>query len=106
MDFRDLKYFEVIAAEGSLARAAERLHRTQPALTSAIRRLEEDCQAALFERAGRGIRLTAAGQSMLTWARRMRFDMEDARREMQDIGKGVSGQVRSSVWSSSSHANP
>jgi DNA-binding transcriptional LysR family regulator len=94
MDLRDLRYFEVIAELQHVGRAAERLHRTQPALTSAIRRLEEDCGAALFERAGRGIRLTAAGQAMLTWARRMRLDVEDARREMHDIGQGMSGQVR------------
>lgn len=94
MDLRDLRYFEVIAELQHMGRAAERLHRTQPALTSAIRRLEEDCHAAQFERHGRGIRLTAAGEALLKWARRLRFDAEDAKREMRDIGQGMSGQVR------------
>ena len=61
MDLRDLRYFETIAELQHLGRASTRLHRTQPALTSSIRRLEAACGAALFEKAGRGIRLTEAG---------------------------------------------
>lgn len=94
MDLRDLRYFETIAELEHVGRAALSLHRTQPALTSAIRRLEHDCGAALFEKAGRGIRLTAAGRVMREWARRMRLDVEDARRELAAIGKGLAGHVR------------
>ena len=94
MDLRDLRYFETIAELQHLGRASARLHRTQPALTSSIRRLEADCGAALFERSGRGIRLTEAGRVLLKWAQRMRFDVEDARRELQAIGAGLSGHVR------------
>lgn len=49
MDFRDLKYFEAIADEGHLGRAAERLYRTQPALTKCIDRLEDELGAKLIE---------------------------------------------------------
>lgn len=94
MDLRDLRYFETIAELQHVGRASARLHRTQPALTSSVRRLEQDCGAALFEKAGRGIRLTAAGKVLLKWAQRMRFDVEDARREMAAIGKGLVGNVR------------
>ncbi|MBL8303349.1 MAG: LysR family transcriptional regulator [Ideonella sp.] len=94
MDLRDLRYFETIAELQHLGRASARLHRTQPALTSSIRRLEADCGAALFEKSGRGIRLTSAGKVLLKWAQRMRFDEEDARRELQSIGAGLSGHVR------------
>lgn len=94
MDLRDLRYFETIAELQHVGRASARLHRTQPALTSSVRRLEQDCGAALFERAGRGIRLTAAGQVLFKWAQRMRFDVEEARREMAAIGKGLVGNVR------------
>ena len=52
MDLRDLRYFETIATLQHMGRAATKLHRTQPALTSCVRRLEEDCGAALFEKAG------------------------------------------------------
>lgn len=94
MDLRDLRYFETIAELQHVGRAAAKLHRTQPALTGSIRRLEEDCGAALFERAGRGIRLTAAGRVLLKWAQRLRFDEEDARRELASIGQGLAGHVR------------
>jgi DNA-binding transcriptional LysR family regulator len=94
MDLRDLRYFETIAELQHVGRASAKLHRTQPALTSSIRRLEHDCGAPLFERAGRGIRLTPAGKVLLKWAQRMRFDVEDARREIAAIGQGLAGHVR------------
>lgn len=94
IDIRDLRYFEVIAELQHIGRASERLHRSQPALTSAIRRLEDAYGAPLFERAGRGIRLAPAGHVLLKWAQRMRFDVEDSRREIADLEKGLSGQVR------------
>lgn len=94
MDFRDLKYFEVIATEGNLGRAAERLHRTQPALTKCIDRLEEDLGTALFEKDGRGMRLTAAGQVLLKRTRQMAIMVEETAREMQDHAGGLQGKVR------------
>jgi DNA-binding transcriptional LysR family regulator len=94
MELRDLRYFETIAELQHLGRASARLHRTQPALTSSIRRLEADCGTALFEKSGRGIRLTEAGKVLLKWAQRMRFDVEDAKRELQSIGAGLTGHVR------------
>ena len=94
LDLRDLRYFEVIAELEHLGRASQRLHRTQPALTSCIRRLEDECRAPLFERAGRGIRLTPAGKVLLKWAKRIRSDSEDAQREMADIGGGFAGEIR------------
>ncbi|GAO72898.1 LysR family transcriptional regulator [Comamonas thiooxydans] len=94
MDLRDLKYFEVIAELEHMGRAAERLHKTQPALTSCVRRLEDACGATLLEKAGRGIRLTTAGHTLLKWAQRTRFDIESAHREIGDIGQGVSGHVK------------
>lgn len=94
MDLRDLRYFETIAELEHIGRATERLHRTQPALTSCVRRLEQSCGAPLLEKAGRGIRLTAAGRVLLKWAQRMRFDVEDAQREIGDLGRGLSGHIR------------
>lgn len=94
MDLRDLSYFETIAELQHMGRASAKLHRTQPALTSSVRRLEADYGAALFEKSGRGIRLTEAGKVLLKWARRMRFDVEDARRELRAIGAGLTGHVR------------
>jgi DNA-binding transcriptional LysR family regulator len=94
MDLRDLHYFEVIAELEHMGRASERLHRTQPALTSSVRRLEEACGIRLFERSGRGIRLTEAGRVLLKWARRTRLDVHDAQREIKDIAHGLVGTIR------------
>jgi DNA-binding transcriptional LysR family regulator len=94
MDFRDLKYFEVIATEGNLGRAAERLHRTQPALTKCIDRLEEDLGAKLFEKNGRGMRLTAAGEVLVKRTRQMALMVEETAREMQDYAGGLQGTIR------------
>lgn len=94
MDFRDLKYFEVIAEEGHVGRAAERLYKTQPALTKCIDRLEEQLGAPLFERVGRGIRLTAVGQALLARARQISLMMDDTAREISDYANGREGSIR------------
>jgi DNA-binding transcriptional LysR family regulator len=93
-DLRDLRYFETIAETGHVGRAAKKLFRTQPALTGAVRRLEGVVGTALFERAGRGIRLTAAGEALRVRARSLRIATEDAVHEIRDLGQGIAGLVR------------
>ncbi|GAB3572848.1 LysR family transcriptional regulator [Amycolatopsis endophytica] len=61
MELRHLRYFVAVATEGSLTRAAERLHLTQPSLSRQIRQLERDVGAALLERTSTGAKLTPAG---------------------------------------------
>ncbi len=94
LDLRDLRYFEVIAETGNMGRAAKLLFRTQPALTGCVRRLETTLGTELFERVGRGIRLTAAGEALLARARSLRIASQDAVREIGDLGKGLAGLVR------------
>lgn len=94
LDLRDLRYFEAIAELGHLGRAAEQLHLTQPALTRCIRRLEEMFGTELFERAGRGIRLTAAGEALLARAHRLHLAADETTREMVDFARGDSGRIR------------
>ena len=60
-----------------------KLHRTQPALTSCVRRLEEDCGVAAVRAApGAASGSRRPAQVLLKWAQRMRFDVEDAKREI------------------------
>lgn len=94
LDLRDLRYFEVIAETGNMGRAAKLVFRTQPALTGCVRRLESALGTELFERVGRGIRLTAAGEALFARARSLRIASQDAVREIGDLGKGLSGLVR------------
>ena len=66
-----LRSFVTIAETGSYTRAAERLYRTQPALSLQIKRLEERLGTRLFQRNGRQTIVTEAGQVLLTYARRI-----------------------------------
>lgn len=97
LDLRDLGYFEVIAETGHLGRASKKLFRTQPALTGCVRRLEATLGTRLFERAGRGIRLTSAGKALAARARSLRLSAAEAVREIGDLGAGVAGHVRVGV---------
>lgn len=97
LDLRDLRYFETIAETGHVGRAAARVHRSQPALTGSVRRLEAALGTALFEKVGRGIRLTAAGHALAARATALRLAAEDAVREIGEIGTGMAGQVRIGV---------
>ena len=94
LDLRDLRYFEAIAELGHLGRAAEQLHLTQPALTRCIGRLEETFGTELFQRAGRGIELTSAGEALLLRARRLHVAADETAREMVDFARGDSGHIR------------
>lgn len=66
VDTRLLRYFAVVAAEGNLTRAAERLFVSQPALTKQIRQLENQLGVQLFIRSRAGMTLTSAGQALAT----------------------------------------
>ena len=64
LTLRQLRYFSRVAQLGSVTKAAEELHMSQPPLTMAMRKLEENLGVTLLERDGRGIRLTPAGEEL------------------------------------------
>lgn len=66
-----LRVFRVVADTLNFRRAADELHLTQPAITSQIKRLEEDLGIALFDRIGRDISLTPAGTTLLDYVRQI-----------------------------------
>ena len=61
MDLRILRYFLAVAEEGNITRASERLHVSQPALSTQLAALEDEFGQKLFERGARGIELTEKG---------------------------------------------
>lgn len=93
LHLRDLRYFETVAELGHLGKAADQLARSQPALTKCIQRLEEAVGSPLFERAGRGIRLTAVGKVLLARSKVLRGASEEALREVHDFAQGSAGSV-------------
>ncbi len=66
-----LRSFVAIADTGGVAKAAERVHRTQPAVSLQMKRLEGVLGVALIRRQGRGVALTEAGERLLAYARRI-----------------------------------
>ena len=68
LNFHHLHYFWAVAKEGNLTRAAVQLHVSQSALSNQIKQLEQQLGQALFARAGRGLKLTEAGQVALGYA--------------------------------------
>lgn len=90
MDLRQLRYFVTLADALNFHRAAERLNMSQPPLTVAIRRLEEELGAQLFVRESRGVRLTAAGQAALPAARDA---LDRARQVREAVRLGQGGEI-------------
>ncbi|MCF6283319.1 MAG: transcriptional activator NhaR [Candidatus Polarisedimenticolaceae bacterium] len=68
INYKHLHYFWAVAKEGSIARASERLHLTPQTISAQISLLEESIGVKLFERAGRGLQLSEAGQTTLSYA--------------------------------------
>ena len=91
MDLAGLQVFAAVAKERSFSRAAARLHRTQPAVSQAVRRLEAELDERLFDRSSQGGRLTEAGEILLDYAQRLtrlKDEAEGAVRELQDLRRG------------------
>ena len=68
LNYHHLQYFRMIVREGGVTRAAERLNLSQSTLSAQLRTLEESLGMRLFEREGRSLRLTPAGQVALEYA--------------------------------------
>jgi DNA-binding transcriptional LysR family regulator len=94
MELRVVDYFVTVAEQGSLRGAAQRLGVTQPALTKAIRRLEDEAGVVLFDRRARGVVLTVYGRALLRHARNLRASLEEAREELAALKDGIAGRVR------------
>src|ERR1044072_9543698 len=71
MDISQLEVFLSVAQERSFSRAAESLHRTQPAISQAVRRLEAELGEPLFDRSSKDGTLTAAGRGLFDFAQQM-----------------------------------
>lgn len=93
-DLRQLRAFTTIVSAGSLGRAAEALHVTQPALSRIIKRLEDEVGASLFERHSKGMQLTAIGQALLPHASLLQREADYAREEIDAMRGLAKGTIR------------
>ena len=94
MDTQALTAFLAVAESGSFSTAAERLFLTQPAVSKRIAQLEQQLGTRLFDRVGRRIRLTEAGEALLPRARQVLLDLEDMSRAISNLTGTVSGTLR------------
>ena len=91
MDIAALKTFIAVAQERSFSRAAAKVHRTQPAVSQAVRRLEDDLGEQLFDRSSKTGTLTDAGKVLQNYGERLvrlAEEAESAMRELRDLRRG------------------
>lgn len=93
MDLRQLRYFLMAAETLNFRRAAERLNVSQPPLTVAIRKLEEELGAPLFSRSTRGVSLTPAGEAALEAARGVLLQVDKLRQAVSERSDAERGRL-------------
>ena len=93
MELSELRVFLKVAAERSFSRAAMKLHRTQPAVSQAVRRLEESVGERLFDRATKDATLTDAGRLLRDYAERLLRLSEEAETAVKDLRDLRRGRV-------------
>ena len=101
MELLQLRYFLAVAESEHITNTAKLLHIAQPALTQSIHRLEQELGVSLFERAGRGIRLSPAGAYVRDRVKPAMETLENVARDVQLFQQGEQGVVRVGVHAAS-----
>ncbi|MEH6609831.1 MAG: LysR family transcriptional regulator [Halioglobus sp.] len=94
MEIQNLRAFALVAETGSFSLAAEKLHLTQPAVSKRVALLEQQLNSELFDRIGRQIRLTEAGQALLPHAKQIEQQLLLAEQSVRDLAGEVAGTLR------------
>ncbi|WKE65206.1 LysR family transcriptional regulator [Gallaecimonas kandeliae] len=94
MDIKALRYFHQVASTGSFTAAAQQLGVAQPAVSMAVRKLEDELGLRLFHRQDRQVQLTDEGRRLLPHAERILKALLDAEREMEELKGLGTGEVR------------
>jgi len=104
VDLSELNVLLTVARERSFSRAAQKLFRTQPAVSIAIRKLEDEIGEPLFARGARSGQLTDAGRLLVGYAERILNLRDEIRRAVDDLRAGGRGELSLGVNESSIHA--
>ena len=97
IELRLLKALVAVAETGNLSKAGKRLHLSQPALSHQIKALEEHVGAELFQRKSSPLKLSPAGDRLLTTAYAVEKLMMQSERDLARIIEGKAGQLRIAV---------
>lgn len=103
---RQIRVFAEVARNASFVRAAEVLHLTPPAVTMQVKELESAVQLPLFDRRGRQVALTTAGEYFLVYARRVLLTMKDASDAMARLRKLEAGVLTVGLVSTAKYFVP
>ena len=101
MENRILASFVTVAEEGQIARAAAKLHISQPPLSRHIQMLERDLGVVLFRRTTSGMELTDAGRSLYKDAKNIQTYVQEATKRARLVGSGKTGEISVGVYGSS-----
>lgn len=93
MELRQLEAFVTVARRTSFTRAAGELHLTQPAVTRQIAALEAELGALLFDRLGKSIQLTGAGETLLGYAEHILRLTDEAQDALEELAAGRVGRI-------------
>jgi DNA-binding transcriptional LysR family regulator len=93
IDFRHLETFCRVASLRSFSKAAEDLFLTQPTVSGHILSLEQSLSLRLFDRAGREVRLTKAGEVFLKYASKILFSRRDLLNALSEFSRGIRGEL-------------
>jgi DNA-binding transcriptional LysR family regulator len=91
---RQLEYLVALSREKHFARAAESCHVSQPALSTALRQLEEELQVPIVERGHRFQGFTREGACVLDWAKKILADRDGLAQELSMLQQGLAGMLR------------
>ncbi|HTV32576.1 MAG TPA: LysR family transcriptional regulator [Methylocella sp.] len=97
MFLRHLSYFVTLARKQHFAQAAECCHVSQPTLSAAIRKLEDDLQVRLVLRGHRFLGLTTEGERVLVWAQQILKDYDGLKIDLSGLRSGLTGALRLGV---------
>lgn len=106
VSLRQLRVFASVARHLSFARAAEELHLTQPAVSMQVKDLEAAVSLPLFERAGRGVRLTTPGEYFLVYTRRVLSTLKEADTVMSGLRGLQTGRMTIGMVSTAEYFLP
>lgn len=93
MDIRQLRYFLTIAREGQITRAAKQLNMEQPPLSRQLKLMEEELGVTLFERSGKQLRLTHAGELLQQRADSLLNQFNETLTEVKELHAGIRGML-------------
>src|SRR4051812_20471182 len=106
MEVNQLRAFMKVAELRSFTQAAEALFFSQPAVTQQIRSLEREVGEPLFERQGRRVTLTAAGEALYPFASRALALLSEGRAAVEEVRAGLAGRVAPAPRPAATHFPP